>query len=182
MVLIGILSTVGGVYILGSIARQNLISTTEGVANLLQRGRSEAASRSDTWVGVKFTNSEAFSFIDSDEDGIFDSGEIKLMTYTFKDNVRIVNGCGNNAIDASARPYIYFDGQGFCGTLASLGNFTEKEWQVFLYNSRVETAQQAREVEALVNGLIEVIKPGQSGNVSTNPMQANKSGSLCASP
>lgn len=181
LVILAILMSVGAFMISGPFKRQDLATTVDGLTQLIQRGRSQASTRSEL-IGVKFEATRAFSFIDSNANGAYNSSTDSLLTtYNFRGPVEVASGCGNNAIEVGTREYMYFNAQGFVGEAPS-GTFAIKDWQVFLYHPRMDTSFRAREIEALSNGLVEKIKPTEAGNVSTNARQANKAGAICAAP
>jgi prepilin-type N-terminal cleavage/methylation domain-containing protein len=183
LIIMVILTTLSLITMRGYVPKQRLISTARNIEGTLMRAQSEAYSRA-TRAGVHFyVDSGGFGkgeiFLDNDTTGTDyqqDASEGALTTpMLFKPDIFFAsNPCfsvyaGTAGCNATVGGgcYVFFDSSG--QAINTTGATTD--YEVFIYSSNLEypqdpTKKEAREIEALAAGMVEVIKIGQPGNAS----------------
>lgn len=155
----------------------DLNSTRDLAVNFLQRARSLANTNSK-YVGVTFASQKITIFEDTNKNGMKDVSENPMHELTFRGEVKILDGCGANAIETTSNSTVIFNQYGFAGYVSG-SVFNKKSYQLFLYHPLLDAGTRARELEILASGLVEKIPAGQAGFVTSNARQANKNGQDC---
>ena len=193
LAIIAIVLSIAVITMSGYIPKQRLISAQSQFADLIQRAQTEANARG-YWTCIKFTSGTPLTaqiYLDSDANHGTNNAcgtgtDLALTNMVFKDNISLAaatTGCSQN-IKTGCR--IWFDTTGSpklcpgdtlsdCGAAAgSTGatNCIDWSYQIVFSNPKLSSTARAREVEVLQGGMVQVVKPTESGLVTSNPMAA----------
>jgi prepilin-type N-terminal cleavage/methylation domain-containing protein len=181
MIIAASLLTLGLVTMSGYLPKQRLLSAVQQLEGALQRAQSEANAKG-FWSCVKFTGSNSFQ-IWLDNDGNHATGgcgggtDTQIgQTQVFKDRVNLATGSGC-AENATLNCVVWFEtmsglpkrcaSSGTCGSVNPGSGCIDSDFQFVLAQADLSTSTRAREVELTAGGLIQSVKPGEKGLITT---------------
>ncbi|MFH1018780.1 MAG: prepilin-type N-terminal cleavage/methylation domain-containing protein [Pseudomonadota bacterium] len=165
----------------GYIPKQRLVSSAGALENALQLAQTEANARSH-WTCVKFVPGNPISVqvyvntAGSQATNACTGNDVTLLNTTqLRTNVQIPSGSGcSSNITTSCK--LWFDttgspklcpNSGSCGGTNPASGCEDFSYQIVLSTSNLEPMARAREVEALIGGMIQTVKPTELGILST---------------
>jgi Tfp pilus assembly protein FimT len=175
LVIVIVLLVIGIVTMRGYLPKQHLLTSVTTVENILRRTQMEASSRA-AWTCVAFTATGVKAFADiaspSDHGATSTCGDSSkgYLPLAGTDFAREATFRGRTTIAACSVPKagqnLWFDatGQAF---LCSSGSCTASDAQIILANPDLATGARSREVEVTQGGLIQLVKPGQKGLITS---------------
>jgi prepilin-type N-terminal cleavage/methylation domain-containing protein len=167
----------------GYIPKQKLITSSGILETCLQRAQTEANSRS-YWTCIKFNSTPGNPIsaeVRVDKEGKHGNGTANpctgplLQTCQFKSDIIIPPPTGKCARNMNVNDcIIWFDSTGSPNVCSNSGNCggeisaitagcVPAGYQIVLSNPNLDAGAKAREVEALVGGLIQTVKPSEKG-------------------
>ncbi len=183
LIIVIIVSALGFISMSGYIPKQRLITTARYIENILLRAQSEAYSRSER-VGVHFRKlgddivGELFLDNGSTDYTRDLSEEPALTSMTFRSGVDFVPNGACSAVMTSTATNCDFGASNNCyAFFSSSGEAIDNsgspaDYQLFVYTERLEPGSNAREVELLSSGLVQMLKQSQTGD-ATPPTKAS---------
>ncbi|MFH1018781.1 MAG: prepilin-type N-terminal cleavage/methylation domain-containing protein [Pseudomonadota bacterium] len=167
----------------GYIPKQRLVSSAGTMENALRKAQTEANARG-YWTCVRFSDPTANPLtveIHVDTAGSHANSETAcqdgalLNTTQLRTDVQIASGseCTSNIttdcilwFNTAGSPKICSN-SGSCGGTAPASGCEDFSYQIVLSTPNLESMARAREVEALIGGMIQAVKPTEPGLLST---------------
>lgn len=157
--------TLGIVSLRGYYPKQQLLASAQNLENSLNRGQSEASSRS-LWTCVKLSATGVEVWVDKDGDhetagsaGCGNSGDLQIgSTLEWRGKTSFVAGCSSITdvlwFNTASQPQLCPGSSVAC---------TNNDIQLILSNSALASGGKAREIEVGAGGMISIVKPGSKG-------------------